>query len=269
MSRTIVVKNADFSTNKVDVIEFIEVIPCTAIALNKNIDSISTIGSTTTITPTLTPVDTTDSVIWTSSNNEVATVGGGTVTAIGCGTATITATCGTNHATCTVTVTNTLSFSHMLKIKAWYDSSDSAGRDCLRVEYNNGSTMYAGLYNTTNPTTYEVYNLSNGAITGHVYPIIFGKGATNVVATLPDTLKITMWFADSETICDYSAVSAGATFAKFIAGDSSATGGTEVAAGNRTMAIPQGADCAIFTLYKVNNGTMTEEDVALVNIKAT
>lgn len=46
-------------------------------------------------------------IVWTSSNEEIAVVSGGAVTGIAGGTVTITATCGDETATCTVTVTGT------------------------------------------------------------------------------------------------------------------------------------------------------------------
>lgn len=60
----------------------------------------------TQLTATLTPADATTEVVWTSSDENVATVVNGNVTAVGVGTATITATAGVGvEATCTVTVT--------------------------------------------------------------------------------------------------------------------------------------------------------------------
>lgn len=44
-------------------------------------------------------------IIWSSSNEEIATVNGGSVTGVAGGTVTITATCGSETVTCTVTVT--------------------------------------------------------------------------------------------------------------------------------------------------------------------
>ena len=60
----------------------------------------------TQLTATLTPAEATTEVVWTSSDENVATVVNGKVTAVGVGTATITATAGVGvEATCTVTVT--------------------------------------------------------------------------------------------------------------------------------------------------------------------
>ena len=65
-------------------------------------------GGSFKLTPTLTPSNTTDTVAWASSDNDVATVTeDGTVTAVKTGSAVITATAGNVKAECTVTVSNT------------------------------------------------------------------------------------------------------------------------------------------------------------------
>lgn len=60
------------------------------------------VGETTTVTATTTPTGA--GVIWTTSNNSVATVNGGVVTGVRAGVAVITATAGAYSASCTVTV---------------------------------------------------------------------------------------------------------------------------------------------------------------------
>lgn len=63
------------------------------------------VGQTRTLTATVTPDNATDkTVTWTTSNDKVATVANGVVTAVGKGTAIITAAAGGKTATCTVTV---------------------------------------------------------------------------------------------------------------------------------------------------------------------
>ena len=63
------------------------------------------VGETASLTATLTPANTTEAVVWTSSNDDVAAVENGTVTAKKAGSATIRATCGSVKAECAVTVT--------------------------------------------------------------------------------------------------------------------------------------------------------------------
>ena len=67
-------------------------------------------GATLDLTATKQPTDTDDTteIVWSSSNPSVATVSNGLVTAVGNGTTTITATCGTETATCEIKVITTL-----------------------------------------------------------------------------------------------------------------------------------------------------------------
>lgn len=84
----------------------VPVVPVDAINLNTNTLSL-TRGATATLTAIVTPDTATDkTVTWISSDEQVATVENGIVTAVGSGTATITAQAGDKTATCVVTVTN-------------------------------------------------------------------------------------------------------------------------------------------------------------------
>lgn len=66
-----------------------------------------TTGKSFTLKATVAPSNTTDKVVWKSSNTKVATVSAnGTVKAVKAGTAVITATAGKVKATCKVTVAN-------------------------------------------------------------------------------------------------------------------------------------------------------------------
>ena len=80
-------------------------VPATAIALDATTWNAEQYKSTK-LTATLTPAEANTEVVWTSSNENVATVVNGKVTAVGVGAATITATAGVGvEATCDVTVT--------------------------------------------------------------------------------------------------------------------------------------------------------------------
>lgn len=78
----------------------------TGITLNQTTASVA-VGGTVSLTATVTPEDATDKTVrWASSDETIATVDeNGKVTALKEGTVTITATCGDQSATCTVTVT--------------------------------------------------------------------------------------------------------------------------------------------------------------------
>ena len=79
--------------------------PATGITLNKS-ELTLTAGEDETLTATVTPEGSTDTVVWSSSKTDVATVDSATgeVTAVAPGEATITATAGTKTATCKVKV---------------------------------------------------------------------------------------------------------------------------------------------------------------------
>ena len=79
-------------------------VPVSGITLDKNSVDLA-VGSSVTLVATVTPSDATSpDVLWASSNEAVATVDGGVVTAKGEGSATITASAGGFSATCTVNV---------------------------------------------------------------------------------------------------------------------------------------------------------------------
>lgn len=78
--------------------------PCTGITLDKGTLTIAR-GETATLTATVEPADTTDTIVWSSENDSIATVENGVVTAFGLGETTITAACGDKTASCKVTVT--------------------------------------------------------------------------------------------------------------------------------------------------------------------
>lgn len=77
--------------------------PCTGITLDRDTLTIAS-GETATLTATVEPADTTDKVVWSSKDDNIATVENGVVTAVGHGETTITATCGNQTASCKVIV---------------------------------------------------------------------------------------------------------------------------------------------------------------------
>lgn len=77
--------------------------PCTAISLNNN-KLTFTNATAQTLTATITPIDTTDTVIWSVNPTGIATVNNGVVTPKKNGVCVVTATCGTKSATCNVSI---------------------------------------------------------------------------------------------------------------------------------------------------------------------
>ena len=78
-------------------------VPCTGIVLSDGTLSFTT-ADTQTLSVVVSPDNCTDTVTWSVSPNGIVTVNNGIVTPVSNGTCTITATCGTQTATCAVTV---------------------------------------------------------------------------------------------------------------------------------------------------------------------
>lgn len=142
MAKTLIIKGANFLANKLDTVLF-DTIPCTGISLDNQTLSIN-FGSTGTLTATVTPANTTDQITWSSSDTSVAAVSNGVVAANDIGQATITATCGSYSATCTVTVVAIMSGLNLPKV------------------YIGGSTTYSG----SNGVGYVETNARGGSMLG-------------------------------------------------------------------------------------------------------
>ena len=96
--------NIDFTLHNATVNVVAAPKPATGITLDKT-ELTLTAGEVDTLTATVTPTDTTDTVVWSTDDDTVATVdASGSVTAVGVGETTITAQAGGVSATCAVTV---------------------------------------------------------------------------------------------------------------------------------------------------------------------
>jgi uncharacterized protein YjdB len=78
-------------------------VPCTGITLSATTLTFTGAGSQT-LVATVEPTDTTDAIIWSSSDSTIANVNAGVVTALQNGEVTITVTCGAYTATCAVAI---------------------------------------------------------------------------------------------------------------------------------------------------------------------
>ena len=117
-------------------------IPATGVTLDKADLSLAE-GGTATLTATVTPADTTDKLEWASSNEAVATVKDGVVTAVAAGKATITVSCGAVTDTCTVTVTAvpiSVKVGDTACTVTKVDSPDAYG-DAYKVTVDSGDTV--------------------------------------------------------------------------------------------------------------------------------
>lgn len=192
MSKALVIKGANFSVNKVATVELEDQIPCTGISLSANTITFTEIGDTETLTATVTPADTTDEVVWISSNEDCATVLNGVVTCVGVGSATITVACGAQSATCTVTATHTVDADtayHVENGARYSGSMDlSAGKNHIGRASDTRGRLY---YSTVEFGTYRAF--TNTAFDGQ-YVIPLPKGATKATITPPSEMRSYSYF---------------------------------------------------------------------------
>lgn len=258
MGKALVIKNVSFGANALATVTFANGTQCTGIVLNVDEASLGAVGEMVKLTATLTPANTTDSVVWTSSDRTIATVADGVVTAMGVGTVTITATCGMVSASCEVTCTNELVYMYFLS--RYNHKADAADHDYVWLEP--GAVSYGSIQSDVKtPKVLRGYD--------NVYcPILLGAGAKTVTITAPSTVRVTAWFCNSETACDYSLTHENYDmYAKLISGDKSPYD-SSVALGNRTLVVPDGADSAAFSV-QYPGGTVTDDIMAQIKIVAS
>ena len=194
-------KNWDKASNTTLYAKWTEIMP-SSISLDKDELEFTIGNGTQTLTATVSPNNAYNkSVTWTSSNNDVATVSGGRVTAVRSGTATITATT-TNgkKATCEVTV-----YDAVAKVDGVYyptlqralDNSNGQETTLLvdRTEsVNNNGTNYINLNNHTLTGTLNNYSYlelkGNGTLHG-VNAYAINNFGDNAILKIRDNLKVT------------------------------------------------------------------------------
>lgn len=187
MSIALVIPTADFSVNAMEQIVVTEPIPCTGITLNKASGSIDAIGGTLTLSATVIPSDTTDRIVWVSNDTDVATVSNGIVTAVGVGTATITATCGNYSASCDVTISVQLMWDGKM-IGAFPQGSGTAtggnGLGYVAETTNTRRGVIASLSGTL-----KLYRLVYDT---QYYPIVLPKGTKTLNISIDSEEKISL-----------------------------------------------------------------------------
>lgn len=255
MARTLIITNADFNANKLATVTFANK-PCTGISLDKSTDSITTIGSTSTLTATLAPLDTTDTLIWSTSDADVVTVEDGVVTAVGCGTATITATCGEYSDTCTFTVTHVATLDYAINRYLSKNNNNTYLNGGVLDNYAIGfaaSGDYAGTYKVSwDDRPYDRY------------PYMIPKGATQIVISCTNFKPYGFWLNGTEQ------AAAGVSMAMALPKDSFSD--SLSAAGSRTVIIPEKTGDyetlnAVAFVFRYMSGTIS--DAAMEEITVT
>lgn len=157
-------------------------VPATEIILDTSSQTLDT-GKSFKLTATVTPSDTTDNVVWTSSNSKVATVSeNGTVTAVKEGTAVITAKAGNVEATCTVTVKKAVVKVTKVAVSATPSRNVAAGKKVqLKATVTPSKATNKAVTWKSSNTKYATVN-SKGLVT-------FKKNAGGKTVTITATAK--------------------------------------------------------------------------------
>lgn len=195
MSKALVIKGANFALNKVETIELSEPIPCIGLSVSPSTVLFTALDATQQLTVTKTPADTTDTVSYVSSNESVVTVSSsGLVTCVGVGSATITATCGTQTATCSITATIeiVLDDSYYAENGAKYSGSMELDHDPPKNHIGRAEDVRGRLYYQT--TEYGKYRVFLSTANAGKYALPLPKGATKVTISPPTDLRAACWF---------------------------------------------------------------------------
>jgi len=172
-------------------------VPVTGVTLNKSNISL-TVGSTETLTATVTPENATNkAVTWSSSDTAKATVSNGVVTAVAAGTATITVTTadGNKTATCTVTVTPAGSSIAVLDhITAVYAGVETIFPDTTLHTLKDDLTVKAH-YSDNTETTLEMeeYELSGTLTVGSSVITVSYQSKTTTFTVTVHTPHVHIW----------------------------------------------------------------------------
>lgn len=208
MGKALVIKDVDFSANKLATVSFGNV-PCTGISLSQNVINFNSLTPVT-LTATLTPSNTTDTLSWASSDTDVATVANGVVTPVGLGTATITATCGQQTATCSVTVEVVLTDADFAIIDHYMlTGTDLSNEKDYVGAYTSSADAYKKyfIYLASASTPSGIKALSGpGDFKENKYPFIVPKNATKIVVSGTASAPIASFnvtFVNSAELCTY------------------------------------------------------------------
>lgn len=181
-------------------------VPATGISLNESEIDLEK-GEEQTLTATVEPADSSDSVTWLSSDNSVATVENGVVTAVGAGTATITATAGDYSSECQVNVTSPLK---SITISAEDDKTAITKGETLQlsVSYDPEDTTdtKSVAWSSDKPSVASVDE--NGLVTA------LADGAAVITAETPNGIKDTYEITVAEIHLQSISIEETATIAK-------------------------------------------------------
>lgn len=204
MGKALVIRGGNFVTNKLATVSFIEPVPCTGISLSASTATMTKIGSNATLTAVATPEDTTDSIIWTSSDPQIVYVAGGVLIQRGVGEVTITASCGGYSASCVVVCTMIYNGNNdLFKLVNAAGYKPGTNDDRLKVVSSNGYIQYINKGEYGYPVFMDQSHIAAEYQGKGGIPLPYG--ATNITVTNPDSTvfdRVYFHFLDSKTLAE-------------------------------------------------------------------
>lgn len=259
MGKALVIPNVDFAANALTTVTLGQAVPCTGITLSDSTLSLTSLEPAT-LTATLTPANTTDALMWASSDNTVATVVNGIVTPLASGNVTITATCGSQSATCAVSISIRAYLDvHLTQLYSIQQTS-STGGNAARID-GGTSTNVATTINTTGTGKYAYDNNSLMPSGTHCYPVYLPQGCVGLSVTTPDqTIKISAHWCSST-----AENGVGQNYITSVSYTNPWS--SSIPAGNHTITVPDddSIDCFYINVYL--NG-LTQDMVAGITVEA-
>lgn len=245
MSKALVIKGANFAENALTTIDFGS-IPCTAVT-----PSVETLTGTTykqvlNFGYTLTPANTTDTVIISNSDDTVCTLDGTSVTVIGVGTSTITITCGNVSANITLTAnTLALDMTNMVYKNLFRTGSISGAGSATQMNSNNSYGSLLEKYDSST-TVRKLYR--GDANDSELIPL--PNNASTLSLVISTARPTEAHFADSTILVS-------TYYASYISKVTSTSSTTP------SFVIPEGADCFGVS---IDYTTFTLADITSVSV---
>lgn len=163
-------------------------IPCTGITLSSN-SLTFTNNNSRTLTATVTPSNTTDTVSWSTNRSSVATVSNGVVTPQSNGSATITASCGSHSASCNITVNIDSGSGGGGSTGGGTVSNESSWANGVPYTFN----WVDGEYVSNNTGEFRTYNGDSRT------PKLYCYGASTIEVTSNSEYKYNAWYTSDGT----------------------------------------------------------------------
>lgn len=183
MGKALVLNNVNFSENALDQVSIIMDIPCESLTLSDSPVTFEFFGDTFTITATPVPSNTTDAIIWNSSNNEIVSVSDGILTLHGLGNATITAICGDCSASVEVSVSSA-KVKNIYPLSGAYVNKRNDNEPCM-VMGSNASFQTVGQHYDQDDTSVHVL----GGAERDIQAILVPYGAVKIgIITTDDSI---------------------------------------------------------------------------------